>query len=116
MWSQILNTAIGIWLTAAPGVLGYDRPAADNEHIIGPLVATFACIAIWEATRSMRWVNLPLGLWLIAAPWILGHPTNATVNNVICGMAVATFSCLGGEVAQRFGGGWSALWSTRHAD
>src|SRR5690606_28184617 len=94
---------------AAPGVLGYGRPASTNDHIVGPLVATFACIEIWEATRSVRWVNLPLGVWLIIAPWLLGHPSNALVNSTLCGMAIAAFSCLGGPVSQRFGGGWSAL-------
>jgi SPW repeat len=110
MWPQLFNTALGIWLMAAPAVLEYGRPASTNDHIIGPLIATFACIAIWESTRSVRWVNLPLGLWLIAAPLILGHPQAAAINSVLCGIAIAVASCLGGAIQQRFAGGWSALW------
>jgi hypothetical protein len=109
MWPQLVNTALGIWLMAAPAVLGYGRPASTNDHIIGPLVATFACIAIWEATRSVRWINLPLGLWLIAAPLLLGHPPDGAVNSVVCGIAIAILSSVGGAIQQRFAGGWSAL-------
>jgi hypothetical protein len=110
MLPQIINAILGIWLMAAPAVLGYGRPASTNDHIVGPLVATFACIAIWEATRSVRWVNLPLGLWLIVAPLALGHPTSGQLNSVLCGIAIAGLSCVGGAVTRRFGGGWSTLW------
>jgi hypothetical protein len=110
MWPQIINAAIGIWLMAAPALLHYGRPAATNDYIVGPIVSTFACIAIWEATRPLRWVNLPLGLWLIVAPLILGSPQAAAINSVLCGIAIAALSCFGGAVQQRFAGGWSALW------
>jgi hypothetical protein len=116
MWPQIINTAIGIWISAAPGVLAYGRPASTSDHIVGPLVATFACIAIWEATRPVRWVNLPLGLWTAVAPWILGHPAGALLNNVLCGIAIAGLSCLGGTITQRFGGGWAAIWRATNAE
>ena len=110
MWAQVINTILGLWLMAAPGVLGYGRPASTSDYIVGPLVATFACIAIWEATRPVRWINLPLAIWIVASPWLLGHPQSGQINNVLCGMAIAAFSCLGGTVQQRFGGGWSMLW------
>jgi hypothetical protein len=110
MFPQIINTALGIWLMAAPAVLQYGRPASTNDHIVGPLVATFACIAIWEATRPVRWLNLPLGLWLMIAPLALGHPPAGMLNSVLCGIAIAALSCVGSDVTQRFGGGWSALW------
>ena len=29
---------------AAPGLLEYGRPAATSDWIVGPLIATFACI------------------------------------------------------------------------
>ena len=87
------------------------RPApANSEHILGPLIATFACIALWEVTRAVRWINLPLGLATMLAPWILGHPFSGQINNTLCGMAIAGFACLGGKIQHRFGGGWVALW------
>jgi hypothetical protein len=115
MLPQIINTALGIWLMAAPAVLRYGRPASTNDHIVGPLVATFACIAIWEATRPVRWFNLPLGLWLMIAPLALGHSPAGILNSVLCGIAIAALSRVGGDVKQRFGGGWSALWRSGNA-
>ena len=110
MWPQLFNTALGIWLMAAPAVLEYGRPASTNDHIIGPLIATFACIAIWESSRSVRWVNLPLGLWLIAAPLDTGSSTSGSnqqrpVRHSDCDSVLS-----GGAIQQRFAGGWSALW------
>jgi hypothetical protein len=107
---QLINIAIGLWLMAAPAVLGYGRPASVSDHVVGPLVATFACIALWEATRAVRRINLPLGLWAIVAPWALGAPMGGKVNGVLCGIAVAALSCFGGRIQQQFGGGWPAIW------
>lgn len=110
MWAQAICTLLGIWLMAAPAVLGYDRPAATSDWIVGPLIATFACIAIWEATRSLRWCNLPLGVWLLIAPWLFEYSTEARVNSMAVGIAVAALACVKGRITEQFGGGWSVLW------
>lgn len=101
---------------AAPGWLGYGRPAATSDWIVGPLIATFACIAIWEATRPMRWLNLPLGLWLLTAPWVLEYSRMALVNSLVVGVAVCLLALVGGQVTERYGGGWSMLWQRAAAD
>jgi hypothetical protein len=106
---------LGIWLMAAPAGIGYGRPASTSDHIVGPLVATFACIALWEATRALRWTNLPLGLWLVVAALPLGHPPWGMLNGIVCGTTIAVLSCLGGRTEQRFGGGWASLWRSWHA-
>jgi len=116
MWPQLVNVALGLWLMAAPAVLNYGRPASTSDHIVGPLIATFACIALWEATRAMRWINLPLGLWVLAAPWLLDAPLAGRLSSMLTGTAVAGLSCFGGTVRQRFGGGWAALWRDSAAD
>jgi hypothetical protein len=110
MWSQLVSTIVGLWLMAAPGVLGYERPAATSDWIAGPLIATFACIAIWECTRSVKWLNAPLGAWLLIAPWLLGYPMEALINSCVVGAVVITLACLGGRTSEQFGGGWLALW------
>lgn len=110
MWARIINMLLGLWLMAAPDILGYDRPAADNDRIVGPILATFACVAIWEITRSLRWVNLLLGLWLILAPWVLGFPTDATINSTAVGAVVTALPFVRGRMTHRFGGGWTSLW------
>ena len=116
MWPQIANTLLGVWLMAAPALLAYGGVAADHDRIVGPLVATFACVAIWEATRPVRWANLLLGLWVLAAPWVLDYPRHAAVNTLLAGLLIAALSVPRGRLTHRFGGGWSALWGATLRD
>jgi hypothetical protein len=109
MWSQLVATALGLWLMAAPAVLGYGDPARMNDRIVGPIIASFAFIAVWEVTRSLRWVNVLSGLWLIVAPWILDFGTAATVNSIVVALGVLIAASTGGSVSQSFGGGWWAV-------
>ena len=111
MWAQVINAALGVWLMAAPSVLGYGAPARTNDQIVGPVITTFAVIAWWEATRPVRLWNLPLGVWLLLAPWVLGYgATGAIVNSLIVGALVIGLARVQGTVEGQFGGGWSALW------
>lgn len=110
MWPRVLNTLIGVWLMAAPAVLGYGDPAATVDRILGPVAASFAVVAMGEATRGVRHVNLVLGILLVLAPFVLGYPTHAAINSVVAGLAIALISRAGGEVKERFGGGWSRVW------
>jgi len=34
--------------------LGFGKKIADNDHITGPIIATFAITAIFESTRPVR--------------------------------------------------------------
>jgi hypothetical protein len=110
MIPQFINLVLGLWLMAAAAVLDYARPAAMIDQIIGPLIATFACIALWEACRPMRWLNVPLGLALVILPWPLGYPAIAAANSVVVGLAAAALATRGGSIQHAIGGGWSMLW------
>ena len=110
MWAQAINMALGIWLMAAPGVFQYFGPPRDNAHIVGPLIATFACIALAGCTRGVRWWNVPLGAWLVISPWILPHGTMATANDITVGLLVIALSLVKGRIRHQYGGGWSVLW------
>lgn len=113
MYAQLAAFLLGVWLTAAPGVLGLGDPARACFHVVGPLVALFALTAAYQVTRPARWVNLPLGVWLIASPWALGFAGRAETNwGVVVGLAVTGLSLVRGTPTKRFGGGWSALWRT----
>lgn len=109
MWAQILSAILGIWLMAAPAVLGYIGPARTNDHIVGPVAAAFAIIAVWEVTRELRWVNLAIGAWLLIAPLVLSYPTVPTVNSLVVGVLLGALAFFKGDIHQRFGGGWSSL-------
>lgn len=113
MWAQVVNFFLGIWLMASPGIIGYAGKAADNDNIIGPVVATFAMISWWECTRGVRLWNIPLGAWLLLAPWLLGYnDLQTTLNNLAVGVFVIVFSLVEGKIEGRFGGGWSSLWQS----
>lgn len=120
MWAQIINAALGIWLMVSAAILGYNdvKIITDNEHIVGPVVASFAIISWWEATRVTRLYNIPLGLWLLLAPWVLGYDNSlATTNSMLVGALVTGLSFVKGKVEGSYGGGWSAVWNsdTMHA-
>lgn len=116
MWAQVINALLGIWLMAAPAVLGYGAAAATNDRIVGPIAASFAVIAWWQATRPTRWVNLPLGLWLLVAPFVLGYGATAPlVNSLAVGVVLAALAFVKGTVDTDFGGGWRAVWGRRPA-
>lgn len=110
MWAQILSAAIGIWLMTAPNVLGYDGAAADVDHITGPVVTSFAVIALSGCTRAIARFNIPCGAWLLLAPWILGYDNNISIgNDVIAGILIVAFSFIKRTTRQQYGGGWTQL-------
>ena len=116
MWPRLINIAIGIWLMAAPAILRYDGLAADHDRIVGPIIASLACIAIWETTRGLRWLNLLIGAWMLLAPWVLSFPADATWNTMLAGAAVAGLSLVRGTLKHSFGGGWLLRGSTARSN
>lgn len=113
MWAQIINAMLGLWLMAAPGVFHFGKLASNNDHIIGPLIVTFAVVAWWECTRGARKFNIPLAGWLLIAPWILEYnDALATANDMIMGGLVLLLSRVKGTVTSSYGGGWSSLWKS----
>jgi hypothetical protein len=109
MWFRAVNVAVGIWLMAAPAVLGYGQPAADFHRTLGPVAAAVAIIAMSEVTRPFRWVNLPVGLALLVVPWLQGYSAAALANSLLCGAAIVGLASLRGRVEKRVGGGWKAI-------
>jgi hypothetical protein len=117
MFTQIATIVAGLWLMVAPAVLGYGdsgaaRAAANNDWIVGPLVASFATVALWQATRAVRWVNVALGVWLMLAALVLPYPEVAAILVAVTGLAVAVLASRGGRISHAFGGGWRVLWRT----
>jgi hypothetical protein len=110
MWAQILNVLLGLWLMAAPTALGLSGPAVLNDRIVGPIAASFACVALSEITRSLRWGNLALGLWQLAAPWVFGFEWIAVANSTAVGVLLVAFAFVPGPRRHSFGGGWASLW------
>lgn len=110
MWVQVINALLGVWLMAAPAVLGYDGIGRINSLIVGPIAATFAIIAIWEICRGLGKLNGALGIWLIIAPLILNHGSMVpVVNSFLVGGAMIALAMRTGEGSGDFAGGWRGL-------
>ena len=110
MWPHALSALLGIWLMAAPAVLGYGGLAENNDHIVGPLVASFGITAWWQITRGLRWMNVLLGAWLLVSPWVLRYDQAAPlINSLLAGALIAGLSLIQGKLSKPFGGGWRVL-------
>lgn len=104
------GVAAGVWMMAAPAVLGYAGPAATSGRIVGPTAAALAWIARSEVTRSLRWGNVALGAWAALAPLFLDHSAAAGAHGVAGGTLLIVSSLAMGDVPSRsYGGGWKAL-------
>jgi peptidoglycan/LPS O-acetylase OafA/YrhL len=117
--SQIVAALIGAYLMAAPAIWDYDNSAASNvDRFIGPLIASFATIAVWECTRGVRWLNLPLAVALAVlaiSPWPWYYPRDGMISACICAAAVVVLTLVPYPQVGSYGGGWSRLWRTPKA-
>lgn len=106
-----INLITGIWLIAAPFVLGYSyNTPKTNDIWLGAVVGILALIRAFNPFRMVwiNWVNVLAGIWLIIAPFVLRYSTAASFwNDVIVGIIVA---------AVAFGGaGVTVSQQTKHA-
>ncbi len=110
MWARYVTVLLGIWLMAAPGIFDFEKFIADNGRIVGPVVVTFATIAISESLRNIRMVNLLPGAWLLFAPWILDYDNSiAFASDYITGLLILGLTLVKQSRKYTFGGGWSIL-------
>lgn len=95
-WVSWTNVAFGLWLTAAPFLLGYSGLArAAYEAVL--LGIGIASLALWRAlgpeTREMAgvsWLVAAAGAWVAIAPFALGYQaaSAAVANDVTVGIVV----------------------------
>jgi hypothetical protein len=109
MFAAGLAIVLGVWLTVAPAVLGYSAAARTNDQIVGPLIATFATIALAQATRPLRLLNLPLALWLLVAPLVLRYPQTLATHSIALGIVLGFLAVRPVRPRRRQGGGWRAI-------
>ena len=109
MWSPVLSIIIGLFLMAAPGIFDYGAPAADNDHIVGPIVITLSVIALSGCTRNVQRANLVSGFWLLLAPFILGYDSSIYFIDLICGAMLFVCGFFTRKKTEDYGGGWTYL-------
>lgn len=108
--AQTVVTATGLWLMAAPAVLGHAGTTAGKaDRLIGPLIVAAGFLAIFPITRLVRFFNLLPGVALLITPFVVGAPTDATVNDVVCGLLVLALATVERAPQDQYGGGWDTL-------
>jgi hypothetical protein len=115
MWALVLAAAIGVWLMAAPAVLGFGGVAADVHRIVGPIATSLAIVAVAQVTRPVRWCNRVVGAALLGAAVVVDAPWIVAANLVVSGGALAALASVRGRIPDRFGGGWTAVWRAGRA-
>jgi uncharacterized membrane protein len=104
-WNMVLCAALGLWLMAAPALLGVQGAIATQHYIVGPLVVTCSVMAIGEVARPVRLLNLLFGGWFILAPWLLpGASTALLWSDMLVGLLLIVASIPRGEIHERYGG------------
>lgn len=109
MIAQLSSMLVGLWLMMSPSLLSYGGPAARIDYVIGPLIAAFGCVACWEVTRSVRWLNVLAGGSLLFSLGAAGSPWLAALNHGSSGLLCVFLSLRGSEIESRVGGGWAAI-------
>lgn len=103
-WTLLLSSVLGVWLMFAPAVFGTTGRAADSDHLVGALIATFAVIAMAEAGRAVRFINCLFGGWVVIAPFILnGFTTAALINSIVAGIVLVLLSLPRGKIKESYG-------------
>lgn len=97
-WNLFVIMGIGIWIMAAPEVLGHSGTIADSSHLAGAIIVSFAVTSMSAVARTVRFIHILFGLWLIIAPWIFGAPSTAIWNGVIAGVILILLAFPKGKV------------------
>jgi hypothetical protein len=102
------SVAAGVWLMAAPDVLGYADPVRSVHHAVEPLAASVAAIALWKVTRAVLRADLLLALALLVAV-AFGGGVDAIVNGLVCALVLGSLSLVPIRGDDPFAGGWIGL-------
>ncbi|MFZ5589993.1 MAG: heavy metal-binding domain-containing protein [Pseudomonadota bacterium] len=105
-WMLLASVAIGVWFMFTRLTFGNAGDMADSDHLVGSLVVVFAIMALCEAARAARFINVAFGAWLIVAPWLLdgaGSPLSPW-NGVIGGALLIALSIPRGRIKDSYAG------------
>lgn|SRR5690349_1566413 len=111
MWGRIFNIILGLYIMVSPALFDYNQALSNNNHIVGPLIITFAVIALWDINQQMRRANIVTGGWLVLSAFIFSAPASIyLILQAVAGLLIIIFSLVKGKVVHQYGGGWRSLW------
>ncbi|MEQ8820384.1 MAG: vitamin K epoxide reductase family protein [Sumerlaeia bacterium] len=102
-WNLTVSAIVGVGLLFVPWLLGLEKPASAIFHLGGSLAVVFAVIAMGEAVRLTRFLNVLVGLVLAIGPWLTNGGVAAGVIGLLAGVALIGLSLRKGPVRERFG-------------
>ena len=119
IWALFINIMFGVWLIAAPFMLGYftDAAGADaarvtavrglasvlarnqmmawSDIISGCLIVVFGFLSLSRRFSWAQWATAAVGFWLLFAPLVFWAPTPvAYLNDTLIGALVIGFAVL----------------------
>lgn len=109
MWAAIINTLIGLWLTFTPAVFQLAGSRAYTNYIIGPLIITFAVIAMWEINYSIIRINILIAIVLVVMTFVAGEKTAVLYANIVSAVVIIPVSLMKRKIKGSYGGGWKSL-------
>jgi hypothetical protein len=103
-WTLVVSAAIGGGLMLTRLLFDTAGAAADNDHVVGSLVVTFAVMALAEVARPLRFINGLFGAWLLLAPLLLdGYSMAGAVFAGVAGLSLIGLSWPRGAVVSHYG-------------
>lgn len=108
-WITAINGVLGLWLIAAPFLVGSLAIEHWNDPLVGGAIVIVAGYNLYseqtQGSISQRAaaINGLLGGWLIVAPFVYGLSGIALWNNVCVGVVVTSFAAYNVYAAPRIG-------------
>ena len=109
---QGIAFVISVGVMAAPDVLGFSESVADAFHILGPIAASIAGMAVADVLRGLRRGYLLVGPAIALAPILLGGGMTAIAVGIVAGGALALLAFPGPPERGKFGGGWAMVFGS----
>jgi hypothetical protein len=96
-WQDWATLIAGVWLAAAPWVLGHGEISdlvLYNSLAVGLALVLFSAGALIRPKAWEEVVDFLIALWAMASPWVLGYSTerNLMLNAVVTGLIVAVLA------------------------
>lgn len=103
-WTLAVSSMLGAWLMLSPALFRAEGMAADSNHLLGALIATFAVIAMAQVARPLRFAGCLFGLALIVGIWFVDGGSSAFQwNSAVVGALLLALSIPLGPIRDHFG-------------
>jgi uncharacterized membrane protein len=109
-WNLLVSVILGGLLMFTPSFLqNIPHQIADNDHIVGAIVATLSFVAMAEVFRVVRFLNIILAIWTICFTLFFAHKMDTQfIFHIFWGVLLIVVSIPKGPVREKYGS-WNKL-------